>query len=87
MKRTSVAVIAAAALALLALFAGLHPQHKPQPPPAPVQRTSDVVVWVNTNTHVYHLPGSRWYQNTRHGTLMPERAAVAEGDRPAENGQ
>jgi hypothetical protein len=46
-----------------------------------------ILVWVNTRTGVYHYPGSRWYQHTAEGKLMPESQARAEGDRPAENGQ
>jgi hypothetical protein len=45
------------------------------------------LVWVNTDTHVYHYPGQRWYQNTQHGKLIDEADAIAEGDRPTHNGQ
>jgi hypothetical protein len=45
------------------------------------------LVWVNTDTHVYHYPGQRWYQNTKHGKLIDEADAIAEGDRPTHNGQ
>lgn len=47
----------------------------------------EIMVWVNTRTGVYHYPGTRWYQNTRDGKLIPESEAKSEGDRPAENGQ
>ncbi len=40
-------------------------------------------VWVNTRSHVYHCPGSRYYGNTRYGTYMPEKDAQAAGNRPA----
>jgi hypothetical protein len=30
----------------------------------------DTVVWVNTKSHVYHLPGSSAYGNTKHGAFM-----------------
>jgi len=46
-----------------------------------------VKVWVNTKTGVYHLPGTRWYGNTKEGKFIGEAAARAEGDRSAANGQ
>ena len=42
-----------------------------------------VVVWVNTNSKVYHLPGSRWYGKTRHGRYMTQRDAIKAGYHPA----
>jgi hypothetical protein len=44
-------------------------------------------VWVNPRTHVYHYPGSRGYGNTKYGRFESERQAIAEGNRPAANGQ
>jgi hypothetical protein len=40
-------------------------------------------VWVNTKTHVYHTPGSRWYGKTKEGKYMTEQQAIQEGDRAA----
>jgi hypothetical protein len=40
------------------------------------------MVWVNTETHVYHQQGSRWYGRTKHGKYMSEQDATKEGDRP-----
>jgi hypothetical protein len=45
------------------------------------------LVWVNTDTHIYHYPGQRWYEHTKHGKLIDEADAIAEGDRPTHNGQ
>lgn len=45
-----------------------------------------VVVWVNTNSKVYHLPGSRWYGKTRHGKYMTEQDAIKAGYHPAGKG-
>jgi hypothetical protein len=42
-----------------------------------------VMVWVNTGSGVYHCPGSEWYQNTGHGTLMKQVEALKNGYRPA----
>lgn len=44
---------------------------------------SEVKVWVNTNSGVYHCPGTRWYGITKHGKYVDECTAIKEGDRPA----
>jgi DNA uptake protein ComE-like DNA-binding protein len=44
-----------------------------QPPP------SKGMVWVNTETKVYHREGDRWYGNTKHGKYMAEADALAAG--------
>ncbi len=43
------------------------------------------VVWVNTNSHVYHYSGHTDFGNTKQGAYMCESNAQAEGDRPAAN--
>jgi hypothetical protein len=43
----------------------------------------NVKVWVNTNSGVYHCPGTRWYGNTKEGEYMSQRQALAQGNRPA----
>ena len=48
---------------------------------------TDIVVWVNTNTGVFHYPGRRWYGATRSGTYECKNDAINEGDRPSMNGQ
>lgn len=40
-------------------------------------------VWVNTNSGVYHCPGTRYYGNTKRGEFLEESAAVSQGNRPA----
>jgi hypothetical protein len=49
------------------------------------QRAGDpnVTVWVNTNSGVYHCPGTRWYGNTKEGRYMSQKQAQASGYRPA----
>jgi len=48
---------------------------------------NDVVVWLNIPTHIYHMPGTRWYGMTKNGAFVCEKAADRAGDRPALNGQ
>jgi hypothetical protein len=56
-------------------------------PTAPAQRqhsgNSDVKVWVNTNSGVYHCPGTRWYGNTKQGKYMTQGEAQDASYRPA----
>jgi hypothetical protein len=42
-----------------------------------------VTVWVNTNSGVYHCPGTGWYGKTKSGQFMTQRAAQSKGFRPA----
>ena len=44
-------------------------------------RCGDSVVWVNTKSHVYHLPGTRSYGTTKQGAYMCQADADASGDR------
>jgi hypothetical protein len=48
---------------------------------------TDVVVWVNTKSGVYHFKGQRWYGTTKSGTYACQKEADASGDRPTRNGQ
>jgi hypothetical protein len=52
---------------------------KPQNPPA----KDSGMVWVNTETGVYHRPGSRWYGKTKKGKYMLESDAIKAGYKPA----
>ena len=42
-----------------------------------------VKVWVNTGSHVYHCPGTRWYGATKRGEYMTQKDAQDKGNRPA----
>jgi hypothetical protein len=44
-------------------------------------------VWVNTDSHVYHKEGSRYYGTTKKGKYMTEAEAVKEGNRAAGKGE
>ena len=54
-------------------------------PPAP--GGGQGLVWVNTETHVYHREGSRFYGTTKKGKYMTEADAMKEGSRAAAKGQ
>ena len=53
---------------------------------APAPGGGNGQVWVNSETHVYHTEGSRYYGKTKKGKYMSEAEAVKEGDRPAKKG-
>jgi hypothetical protein len=44
---------------------------------------SEGMVWVNTDTGVYHKPGTRWYGKSKHGKYMLEADAIKAGYKPA----
>jgi hypothetical protein len=45
--------------------------------------SSEVKVWVNTRSGVYHCPATQYYGNTKSGEFMSESEARAAGNRPA----
>ena len=47
------------------------------------EKKEEVRVWVNTDSGVYHCPGTRWYGKTKQGKYMGECAAIKDGNRPA----
>jgi hypothetical protein len=48
---------------------------------------SDVVVWLNLPTHIYHWKGMRWYGNTKNGAYVCKKEADEDGNRGTLNGQ
>jgi len=42
-------------------------------------------VWVNSETHVYHKEGSRFYGTTKQGKYMTEAEAIKEGNKAAQH--
>jgi hypothetical protein len=71
---------------------------RPAASPVPEARTSEAaanppapggghgLVWVNTETHVYHREGSRFYGTTKHGKYMTEQDAIQAGNKAAPKG-
>ena len=47
----------------------------------------DEVVWLNTNSGIYHEKGMRWYGRTKSGAYVCKSEADAAGDRDTRNGQ
>lgn len=48
---------------------------------------NDEVVWLNTNSGIYHEKGMRWYGRTKSGAYVCKKEADAAGDRDTRNGQ
>ena len=65
------------------------PSSKPAPAPKPAAQQltpaahSAGTVWVNTDSGVYHKPGTRWYGKTKQGKYMTEADAQKAGYRAA----
>lgn len=49
---------------------------------APAAGAAANKVWVNSDTKVYHCPGTRYYGKTKDGSYMTETEAAAKGVRP-----
>ena len=75
---------------------GLFHKKTASPTPAPVAKQPQAPatnpgtpgngqVWVNTDSHVYHKAGSRFYGKTKQGKYMSEADAIKEGDHAAKN--
>ena len=61
-------------------------KHKaPEPQAVQAPGGGNGQVWVNSESHVYHKEGSKWYGKTKHGKYMSEADAVKEGDKPSKN--
>ena len=48
---------------------------------------SDVVVWLNLPSHIYHWKSMRWYGNTKNGAYVCKKEADENGNRGTLNGQ
>jgi len=78
-KRQSAIPAAAVSTGSLTLFAS--------EAAAQVHCPSDVVVWIDTKSGIYHEKGMRWYGRTRQGAFVCRKEAHAAGDRDTRNGQ
>jgi len=65
------------------------PTAKPAPPSAPAATqqsrpaNSTGMVWVNTESAIYHKPGTRYFGKTKQGKYMSEADAIKAGNRAA----
>jgi hypothetical protein len=59
--------------------------NQPQAPATNPGTPGNGQVWVNTESHVYHKAGSRFYGKTKQGKYMSEADAIKEGDHAAKN--
>jgi hypothetical protein len=46
---------------------------------------TDVVVWANLGSRIYHFSGHKDYGNTKQGSYMCEKDALGQGIRAAKN--
>lgn len=69
----------------------MNPQQNTKPTANKMARTTAASgggagqVWVNTDSKVYHCPGSRWYGTTKHGEYLSESQAISQGMRADHN--
>jgi hypothetical protein len=52
---------------------------------ARVHCASDLVVWANLGSRIYHFSGNKDYGNTKDGAYMCEKEAIGQGIRAAKN--
>src|SRR5258705_6544855 len=82
----SVRYIRLIAITLLGLSLVTGPVSGPSPRATSATQDStqkkEIKVWVNTNSGIYHCPGTRWYGKTKQGSYMSEEDARAQGARP-----
>jgi hypothetical protein len=63
--------------------AGSGPVPRATPVPQDNTQKKEIRVWVNTNSGIYHCPGTRWYGATKQGKYMGECEALKAGYRAA----
>jgi hypothetical protein len=82
MRRIKLAAIALLGILFCAIPVAYVNGHSARVAQAETQK-KEVRVWVNTNSGVYHCPGTRWYGKTKQGKYVSECVAIKEGNRPA----
>jgi hypothetical protein len=91
MRRSLIGIIAA--LAVLVQGPALAQRPTAPLPTFPTQQQaqqhcpSDIVVWLNLPTGIYHFQGQRWFGNTKSGAYVCQGEADHAGDRATQNGQ
>ena len=81
--RTSLVLITVL-LSLLVCGSSAQPViNRDQPVATQSSGPANVIVWVSTNSGVYHCPNTRWYGKTKSGRFMTQREAQLKGYRPA----
>lgn len=78
----------AAGLLAVAIYSPAHAQAEFQTQQAAQQHCpNDTVVWLNTDSGIFHFQGERWYGRTEDGAYVCEKEAEQDGDRATRNGQ
>src|ERR1700724_718747 len=77
-------LLAAFTLVVTPVFAqDQQPGAMASPMAMPVCKAGDPVVWLNTKSKKYHMPGDPVYGKTKHGRYVCKSAADADGDKMA----
>jgi hypothetical protein len=88
-KKSKAAAAADANATPAAAVSAAAPAAKTHQPPQPLAQQAagggNGMVWVNSESHVYHKEGSKWYGKTKNGKYISEADAIKEGDHAAKN--
>jgi hypothetical protein len=84
MFKTLATIFAAMLIGIAQPVIAQTPSHSPPPG---LKCPNDHIVWVNTQSGVYHFQGERYFGSTKEGKFVCQRDADKEGDRPTRNGQ
>jgi hypothetical protein len=79
--------VAAAVLAIALAFPALSLEKFDSEAHAQHHCPTDIVVWLNLPTMIWHTRGERWYGAIKNGAFVCRAEAAAEGARGSRNGQ